>query len=175
VARIEASLVDAGFKVCRDSVSGRQALIGRTGGLRLGRPGGLRFGCPGGLRFGWRQVFVLVAVFKAGMAGREHLDRYLDEAGQYAATVKGGLATGAAAVAVAVVEAGGDGAVDATWARAALEAEWWARTPPGPRPAAGRAPAFPALVDLAAGRLVCPDQPGNLRAVTIRAVGLDPG
>jgi hypothetical protein len=157
VARIEASLVDAGFKVSRDSVSGRQAVIGRTGGLRLGRPGGLRFGR--------RQVFVLVAVFKAGMAGRDHLDRYLDEAGQYAATVKGGLATGAAAVAVAVVEAGGPGPLDTSWAG----------TPPGPRPAAGRALAFPALVDLATGRLVCPEQPGDLRAVTIRAVGLDPG
>jgi hypothetical protein len=149
VARIEASLVDAGFKVSRDSVSGRQAVIGRTGGLRLGR----------------RQVFVLVAVFKAGMAGREHLDRYLDEAGQYAATVKGGLATGAAAVAVAVVEAGGPAPVDAAWAR----------TPPGLRPVAGRALAFPALVDLATGRLVCPGQPGDLRTLTIRAVGLDPG
>jgi hypothetical protein len=147
VARIEASLVDSGFKVSRDSVSGRQAVIGRSGGLRLAR----------------RQLFVLVAVFKAGMAGREHLDRYLDEAGQYAATVKGGLAAGAA-VAVAVVEAGGAGPIDSGWARMA----------PG-RPAAGRAPAYPALVDLASGRLVCPDRPADLRALTIRAVGLDPG
>jgi hypothetical protein len=108
---------------------------------------------------------VLVAVFKAGMAGRDHLDRYLDEAGQYAATVKGGLATGAAAVAVAVVEAGGPGPVDTSWAA----------TPPGPKPAAGRALAFPALVDPATGRVVCPEQPRDLRAVTIRAVGLDPG
>jgi hypothetical protein len=147
VARIEASLVANGFKVTRDSVSGRRALIGRSGGLRLGR----------------RQLFVLVAVFKAGMAGREHLDRYLDEAGQYAATVKGGLAAGATAVAVAVVEPGGPD-----------EPAPWARTPPG-RPGAGRATAFPALVDLTGGRVVCPDTPAGLRTLTIRAVGLDPG
>lgn len=146
MAGIEASLVKAGYSVSRDSVSGRQALIGRSGGLRLGR----------------RQLFVLVAVFKAGMGGREHLERYLDEAGQYAATVKGALAGRAAAVAVAVVEGAGD------------EAARWARTVPG-RPAAGRALALPALVDLVGGRVICPEAPADLRAATIRAVGLDPG
>lgn len=147
VAGIEASLVRGGFSVTRDSVSGRQALIGRSGGLRLGR----------------RQLFVLVAVFKAGMGGREHLDRYLDEAGQYAATVKAGPAGRAAAVAVAVLEGGGD------------EAVRWARTAPPGRPAAGRALALPALVDPVAGRLVCPEAPADLRGAAIRAVGLDPG
>jgi hypothetical protein len=146
VARIEASLVRGGFTVSRDSVSGRQATIGRSGGLR-------------------GQLFVLVAVFKAGMGGREHLNRFLDEAGQYAATVKRGWAGRAAAVAVAVVEPGGGDE---------REAAAWARTPPA-RPAAGRATAFPALVDLVGGRLVCPDAPADLRAATIRAVGLDPG
>ena len=127
VGRIETSLVEGGFKVSRDSVAGRQAVIGRAS--RLGR----------------RQVFVLVAVFKGGMAGREHLDRFLDEAGQYAATVKGRLAAGAAVVAVAVVEAAEEGAQE--WAKAT---------------GSGRSSAFPVLVDLAGGRVVRAGTPDDL-------------
>ena len=119
VAGIEASLRTAGFKVTRDSVAGRQAVIGRR-----------------------RRLFVLVAVFKGGMDGREHLDRFVEEAGLYSSTVKGGLPTGVAAVAVAVLEgSGGDG----TWATSVTDG--------------GRAQVFPVLVDLPAGRLACPPAP----------------
>jgi hypothetical protein len=90
-----------------------------------------------------------VALFKAGMAGREHLERFQDEAGQYAATVKGGLGGGATAVAVAVVEAGADGT------RA------WAVSPP-PRALSGRTATFPVLVDVAARTVDCPGQPEDL-------------
>lgn len=115
-------------------MAGRQAVVARSGRRRAG--------------VGRRQhVFVLVALFKAGMAGVEHLDRFLDEAGQYAATVKGGLASSAVAVAVAVVEAGGEGSAVAAWATS---------TAP---PAAGRTAAFPVLVDLAGPRVVCPADP----------------
>lgn len=132
VAGIEASLRTAGFRVSRDSVAGRQAVIARSRRLRS-------------------HLFVLVAVFKAGMAGRDHLDRFLDEAGQYAATVKGGLAprAGATAVAVAVLEGGGEGAGDWAGSMAA-------------RPPAGRARAFPVLVDVPAGRVDCPPAPADL-------------
>ncbi len=88
-------------------------------------------------RLGRRQLFVLVAVFKGGMAGRVHLDRFLDEASQYAATVKGRLAAGAAVVAVAVVEAAEEGSQG--WAEAT---------------GSGRSPALPVLVDVAGGRVV---------------------
>ncbi len=94
-------------------------------------------------RLGRRQIFVLVAVFKGGMARREHLDRFVDEAGQYATTVKGGLPSGVTAVAVAVVEGGSD----------------W----PASLTHAGRARVFPVLVDLHAGRVSCPDRPADLR------------
>jgi hypothetical protein len=130
VRRVEASLSKGGFKVSRDSVAGRQAVIGRA--ARLGR----------------RQVFVLVAVFKGGMAGRDHLDRFLDEAGQYAATVKGRLAAGAGAVAVAVVESAEEGA------------DGWASTAQS-----GRSATFPVLVDLAGARVLCPGQPADLRGL----------
>jgi hypothetical protein len=113
--------------VTRDSVAGRQAVIAR--GSRLGR----------------RQLFVLVAVFKGGMAGREHLDRFADEAAQYAATVKGRLSGAATAVPVAVVE----------WAENGCAA--WARTPPQ-----GRGATFPVLADLATGTVMCPDAPPDL-------------
>ncbi|MGI8984837.1 MAG: hypothetical protein ACR2HM_09950 [Acidimicrobiales bacterium] len=83
VAAIEASLRRGGFDLGRDSVAGRRAVIGRD-----------------------RRRFVLVAVFKAGMAGREHLDRFVEEAGQYASTVKGGIRSGVSGVAVAVLEGG---------------------------------------------------------------------
>ncbi len=121
------SLRDGGFKITRDSVAGRQAVIGRAS--RLGR----------------RQVFVLVALFKGGMAGREHLDRFLDEAGQYAATVKGRLAAGAAVVAVAVVEVAEEGS------------EGWARAT-----GSSRSPAFPVLVDLAGGQVVHAGAPDDV-------------
>jgi hypothetical protein len=120
VAEVEASLRKAGFKVTRDSVAGRQAVIGRA-----------------------RRLFVLVAVFKAGMAGPEHLDRFVDEAGQYASTVKGGLPSGVTAVAVAVLEGGG------VWHTTLTHV--------------GRARVFPVLVDLAAGRVSYPDAPADLR------------
>ena len=122
VAGIEASLRKAGFKVTRDSVAGRQAVIGRR-----------------------RRTFVLVALFKAGIAGRDHLDRFVEEAGQYATTVKGGLPSGVDAVAVAVLE-GSDG--DAAWA-ASLALK-------------GRAKVFPVLVDVPAGVVACPASPGSL-------------
>lgn len=119
----------------QDSVAGRRAVIGRSARVRFGPR---------------RHLFVLVAVFKAGMAGREHLDRFLDEAGQYAATVKAGRASAAAAVVVAVVEAAAD--------TASVE---WALVPPG-RPPAGRSPAFPVLADLMVGRVTCPETPADL-------------
>jgi len=122
VAGIEASLRTGGFTVRRDSVAGRQALIGRR-----------------------RRQFVLVAVFKAGMDGRDHLDRFVEEAGLYAATVKGGLPSAAAAVAVAVLEAGGEAG---DWATSATEGR--------------RARVFPVLVDVPAGRVDCPPAPADL-------------
>ena len=122
--RIEASLATGGFRVSRDSVAGRQAVIGRAS--RLGR----------------RPLFVLVALFKGGMAGREHLDRFSEEAAQYAATVKGRLAAGATSVAVAVVETVED------------RCGAWAHTPTA---------TFPVLVDLSGGGVICPDTPPDLR------------
>jgi len=98
-------------------------------------------------------VFVLVALFKAGMAGPEHLYRFQEEAAQYAATVKSRLA-GAAAVAVAVVEAGGGDDPGA-----------WATTVPA------RGLAFPVYVDVGAGRVTCPPAPDDLRRLVERHVG----
>ncbi len=132
---IHASLERGGFTVTQDSVAGRRATIGRSARLRLGPR---------------RHLFVLVVVFKAGMAGREHLDRYLDEAGQYAATVKTGRASGATAVAVAVIETIAD-----------TDSVEWALVPPF-RPPAGRSLAFPVLVELMAGRVTCPEAPADL-------------
>ena len=123
VVAVEASLRKAGFKLTRDSVAGRQAVIGRA-----------------------RRLFVLLAVFKPGMAGREHLDRFVEEAGQYATTVKGGLPSGVTAVAVAVLEAGAG-------------SDEWAAT----LTHAGRARVFPVLVDVASGRVTRPDAPADLR------------
>ena len=128
VAGVEASLRTAGFKVTRDSVAGRQAMIARK-----------------------RRLFVLVAVFKAGMDGREHLDRLVDEAGKYASTVKGGLPSGVTAVAVAVLESGGD------WPTAVAHV--------------GRAQVFPVLVDLLASRVSCPDTPADLRRLVDDHIG----
>lgn len=122
VAGIEASLRSAGFNVSRDSVAGRQAVIGRR-----------------------RRLFFLVAVFKAGMAGREHLDRFVEEAGLYSSTVKGGLPSGVTAVAVAVIE-GGSG--DGSWATSVS--------------AGRRARVFPVLADVPAGRAACPPAPADL-------------
>ena len=135
VAAVEASLRKAGFKVSRDSVAGRQAVIARARAAR-------------GAGWGSRRLFVLVAVFKPGMDGREHLDRFVEEAGQYATTVKGGLPSGVTAVAVAVLEAGG-GAGD--WAATVTQA--------------GRARVFPVLVDLASGGVKSPDNPADLQRV----------
>jgi hypothetical protein len=122
VAGIEASLGKAGFKVSRDSVAGRQAVIGRR-----------------------RRLFVLVAVFKGGMDGREHLDRFVEEAAQYSSTVKGGLLSAVTAVAVAVLEGGGGAG---GWASSVTEGR--------------RARVFPVLVDVPAGRLDCPPAPADL-------------
>ena len=124
IGRIEASLAGGAFRVTRDSVAGRQAVIGRAS--RLGR----------------RPLFVLVALFKGGMAGREHLDRFSEEAGQYAATLKGRLSAGATALAVAVVETVEERC-----------AEW----------ALGPGSTYPVLVDLAGGTVRCPDTPPDLR------------
>jgi hypothetical protein len=88
---------------------------------------------------------VLVAVFKPGMAGREHLDRFVEEAAQYATTVKGGLPSAVTAVAAAVLE---DGA-GSDWGSTVTEA--------------GRARVFPVLVDVAGGRVTCPEVPADLR------------
>lgn len=131
MAAIEASLRAGGFRVTTDSVAGRRAVIGRS-----------------------RRVFVLVAVFKAGMAGRDHLDRFCDEACQYASTVKGRLTGGATAVAVAVVEAGG-------------------RDDPGGWATAVRArgQAFPVLVDLSTGVATCPPTPADLRRLVQTHMG----
>ena len=131
VAGIEASLRTAGFKVSRDSVAGRRAVIGRR-----------------------RRLFVLVAVFKAGMDGRDHLDRFVEEAGQYSSTVKGGLPSGVTAVAVAVLEGGGG---PADWAGAARQE--------------GRATVFPVLVDVPAERAACPPAPADLRRLVQDQVG----
>lgn len=123
VAGIEASLRTAGFKVSRDSVAGRQAVIGRR-----------------------RRLFLLVAVFKGGMDGREHLDRFVEEAALYSSTVKGGLPSGVTAVAVAVLEAGGGGA--GGWATSATRRR--------------RALVFPVLADVPAGGVACPPAPAEL-------------
>ena len=122
MAGIEASLRKAGFKVSRDSVAGRQAVIGRR-----------------------RRLFVLVAVFKGGMDGREHLSRLVEEAGLYASTMSGRLPSGVTAVAVAVLEEGG-GAGD--WAATLVEG--------------GRTRVFPVLVDVPGGRVACPPAPADL-------------
>jgi hypothetical protein len=123
VAGIEASLRTAGFKVSRDSVAGRQAVIGRR-----------------------RRLFLLVAVFKGGMDGREHLDRFVEEAALYSSTVKGGLPSAVTAVAVAVLEGGGGRA--GSWAASATESR--------------RALVFPVVVDVPAGGVVCPPAPADL-------------
>lgn len=100
LGRIEASLAGAGFKMVRDSVGGRQAVIGRTSAFRL-RWMATRL-----------HTFVLAAVFEGGTARPDKLDRFLDESSQYAKTMKGGLPrglqTGTAAIAVAVAESGHD-------------------------------------------------------------------
>jgi len=88
VRRIEASLAAGRFRVTRDSVAGRQTVIGRRSAVL-------------------RHTFVLVAVFKAD-ASPEHLDRFRAEADQYARTVKGGPGRAISAVAVAVVDAAVD-------------------------------------------------------------------
>lgn len=123
MAAVEASLGKAGFKVTRDSVAGRQAVIGRS-----------------------RRLFVLAAVFKAGMVGRDHLDRFVEEAGQYATTVTGGVRPGVTAVAAAVLEGGAESA--GGWATSLTEGR--------------RARVFPVLVDLAAGQIACPGIPADL-------------
>jgi hypothetical protein len=122
VAGIEASLRTAGFKVSRDSVAGRQAVIGRR-----------------------RRLFVLVAVFKGGMDGREHLDRFVVVAALYSSTVKGGLPSGVTAVAAAVLEGGGEAG---DWAASVTEGR--------------RARVFPVLVDVPAGRVACPPAPADM-------------
>lgn len=133
----------------RDSVAGRQAVVARVSRFGQGRLG---------TRL---HVFVLVALFKAGMGGRDHLDRFLDEAGQYAATVKGGLASGALAVAVAVLEP----------ATADAAATAWARTWATGRPATGHAPACPVLVDVGSGRVTCPEAaPASVRELVAHHV-----
>lgn len=73
----------------------------------------------------------------------EHLDRFVDEAGQYARTVKGRLRRAAGAVAVAVVDS------------AAAAGDW------AVRPVAGQlaGSVLPVLVDVGGGRVVAPDVP----------------
>jgi len=103
VRRIESSLAAGGFTVTADSVAGRRTVVGRRSAFGLRRVA---------IRV---HTFVLVAVFKAD-ATPDHLDRYLEEADQYARTVRGRRASqaGTSAVAVAVVASGqaaGDWAV----------------------------------------------------------------
>jgi hypothetical protein len=124
VQRIEASLGSGGFKLTRDSVGGRRTVIGRRVERHLAR----------------RHTFVLVAVFKSD-ASADHLDRFQDEAGQYATTMRSGLGRSPWVVAVAVAET-------------AHDAGDWARRPFGDRPGPL---SYPVLVDLSAGRVVCPD------------------
>jgi len=130
VARIESSLVAGGFRVTRDSVAGRQAVIGRKAALRS-------------------STFVLVAVFKAD-ATPVHLDRFVEEAAQYARTVGGGVRLGRrldmATVAVAVVDSAG-------------EVGGWGQTPTS---------AWPVLVDLAERRVT---QPRDVAPTMARLVG----
>ncbi len=138
VERIGSSLVAGGFKVTRDSVAGRQAVIGRKPALRS-------------------PTFVLVAVFKAD-ATTAHLDRFLDEAAQYARTVGGRLRIGGRAgldvVAVAVVDSTRD-------------VGDWGQSRAGPRPSV-----YPVLVDLAAQRVTQPQHgaPGLQQLVRAHVV-----
>jgi hypothetical protein len=106
-------------------VAGRQAVIGRRSHVGRG------------------SQFVLVAGFKSD-ASREHLDRFVEEAGQYTRTVKGRLQRGARAVAVAVVHS------------AAAAGDW------AVRPVSGDV--WPVLVDVGAERVVAPDG-AELRAL----------
>lgn len=132
LAAIEASLAQGGFKMTRDSVGGRQAVIGRTAAFRL-RWLATRL-----------HTFVLAAVFEGRTARPDKLDRFLEECGQYARTMKGGLPaglqTGTVAVAVAVAES-------------AEEAGDWAVVSHGHKFASL---AYPVLVDVARRTVTCP-------------------
>jgi len=129
VRRIESSLAAGGFELTRDSVAGRQTVIGRRAAFIRRRT----------------HVFVLVAVFKAD-ATPGHLDRFLGEAVQYACTARGRSTSrsqpGICAVAVAVVDAG-----------AAPKVVAWPVTSPGTR---FSAVAYPVLVEVAGGRVTTP-------------------
>lgn len=114
VGRIEASLAAAGFRISRDSVAGRRAVIGRRSLLG-------------------RETFVLVAVFKSD-ASPDHLGRFVDEAGEYAATTRGRLGGRPQVVAVAVVGAA-PGTPDWTGGR-------------------GQGPTLPVLVEVGGGVVV---------------------
>ena len=93
-------------------------------------------------------TFVLVGLFKAD-AGRDHLDRFVEEAALYARTVRGGLPVGArratSTVAVAVVAS-------------AADAGGWADQPVG-------ADAVPVLVDLEEGRVRVPRADSRVAAL----------
>jgi hypothetical protein len=99
-------------------------------------------------------LFVLIAVFKSGMAGGEHLNRFVEEAALYSSTVKGGLPSGVTAVVVAVLEGGGG---PGDWAGAAHRQ--------------GRATVFPVLVDVPAGRASCPPAPVDLHRLVREHLG----
>lgn len=132
LGRIEASLAKGGFKMTRDSVGGRQAVIGRTSAFRMK----------------WLatrlHTFVLAAVFEGATARPDKLDRFMEESSEYARTMKGGLPrglqTGTVAVTVAVAES-------------AKEAGDWAVNPHGRKFAALT---FPVLVDVAGRSVACP-------------------
>jgi hypothetical protein len=132
LAAIEASLAAGGFNMTRDSVGGRQAVIGRTSAFRLR----------------WMatklHTFVLAAVFEGATARPDKLDRFLEESSDYARTMKGGLPrglqTGTAAVVVAVAESAG-------------EAGDWAVKPHGRKFAALT---YPVLVDVARRTVTSP-------------------
>lgn len=92
---------------------------------------------------------MLIGLFKTD-AGRDHLDRFLEEAALYARTVRGGLPVGArratTTVAVAVVAS-------------AADAGGWAD-----QPVVG-ADAVPVLVDLEEGRVSSPRSDSRVAAL----------
>jgi len=130
VRRIESSLAAGGFKLSRDSVAGRQTVIGRQATFVRRRI----------------HVFVLIAVFKAD-ATPGHLDRFLEEAVQYACTARGRSPSrsqpGICAVAVAVVDAEPGSAV-VGWPARAQETR-------------SSAVAYPVLVMAAGRRVITPE------------------
>jgi hypothetical protein len=135
VAAVGRALGHHGYEVASDTLDGLPVVVGRRSDFRLR----------------WMAVrlhtFVVVARFRTDhvAAGAPVLDRFLDASCAYATSHKGGLPrglqTGTAAVAVAVVDGGDDGARS------------WADHPHGRRFAAM---AYPVAVEAATGRVTHP-------------------